>query len=402
MAPSCSSVTASLEEAIIASIRSSLSCTTPSIGDRLAGLHRAAGDEDGRDVEPQRGQQHARGDLVAVGDADQGVGAVRVDHVLHRVGDQLPAGQRVEHAAVAHRDAVVDRDRVELAADPAGLGDRVGDEPTHVLEVDVTRDELGEAVGDGDDRLAEVVVGHPGGPPQGAGAGHRPTVGGGPRPQLRHAPVWHRRPRRIRRRTRRPRSHERGTAHAPDRSRLGDGYRREPVARHSAPVHSHRLAWSSPDRHPGASPSARRCRHCWRGRGRRHAGRARARSAARRRRGAVALIAPSRWSGWRLARGGWTSAAGGSWLGDRWPRHRRSAASRCCSPACSAARRGRHRAGAAAAARAGRGRSSAAALWFVGWVLASPSRPGCSAPHPAARGWPSLPRSAAVAARRPG
>ena len=29
-------------------------------GDRLAGLHRAAGDEDGRDVQPQRGQQHAR------------------------------------------------------------------------------------------------------------------------------------------------------------------------------------------------------------------------------------------------------------------------------------------------------------------------------------------------------
>ena len=47
--------------------------------------------------------------------------------------------------------------------------------------------ELGEAVGDGDDRLAEVVVGHAGGPPQGAGAGHGPTVRGGPRPQLRHA-----------------------------------------------------------------------------------------------------------------------------------------------------------------------------------------------------------------------
>ena len=47
--------------------------------------------------------------------------------------------------------------------------------------------ELGEAVGDGDDRLAEVVVGHPGGAPQGAGAGHVPAVRGGPRTQLRHA-----------------------------------------------------------------------------------------------------------------------------------------------------------------------------------------------------------------------
>jgi hypothetical protein len=37
-----------------------------------------------RDVQPQRGQQHAGGDLVAVGDADQRVGAVGVDHVLDR------------------------------------------------------------------------------------------------------------------------------------------------------------------------------------------------------------------------------------------------------------------------------------------------------------------------------
>ena len=32
----------------------------------LAGFHRAAGDEDDRDVEAQGGHQHARGDLVAV------------------------------------------------------------------------------------------------------------------------------------------------------------------------------------------------------------------------------------------------------------------------------------------------------------------------------------------------
>ncbi len=46
---------------------------------RGTGLHRTAGDEDGRDVQTQRGHQHARYDLVAVRDADQGVGAVRVD-----------------------------------------------------------------------------------------------------------------------------------------------------------------------------------------------------------------------------------------------------------------------------------------------------------------------------------
>ena len=154
--------------------------------DGLAGLHRAAGDEHGRDVQAQRGQQHARRDLVAVGDADQRVRAVRVDHVLHRVGDQLPAGQRVEHAAVAHGDAVVDRDRVELAPDAAGLGHRVGDQRTEVAQVYVPGNELGEAVGDGDDRLAEVGVGHAGGAPQRAGAGHHAAVSGGLGAQFGH------------------------------------------------------------------------------------------------------------------------------------------------------------------------------------------------------------------------
>jgi hypothetical protein len=145
-------------------------------GDRLAGLHRAAGYENGRYVQAQRGQQHAGRDLVTVRNAHEGVGAVRVDHVFDGVGDQFAARQGVEHAAVPHGDAVVDRDCVEFAADAAGLGYRVGDQSAHVAEVDVARDELSEAVGDGDDRLAEVVVGHAGGPPQGAGAGHHAAV----------------------------------------------------------------------------------------------------------------------------------------------------------------------------------------------------------------------------------
>ena len=59
----------------------------------LAGLHRPAGDEDRGDVEPQRRHQHAGRDLVAVGDADQRVGAMGVDHVFDAVGDQLARGQ---------------------------------------------------------------------------------------------------------------------------------------------------------------------------------------------------------------------------------------------------------------------------------------------------------------------
>src|SRR5690606_33657388 len=54
-----------------------------------ARFHWAAGYEDGRDVQAQCGHEHAGGDLVAVGDADQRVSTVRIDHVLHRVRNQI-------------------------------------------------------------------------------------------------------------------------------------------------------------------------------------------------------------------------------------------------------------------------------------------------------------------------
>src|SRR5699024_601006 len=139
--------------------------------DRLPGLHRPAGDEHGGHVQPHGGIQHAGGDLVAVGDAYQRIGAVSIDHVLHRVRDQVPAGQGVQHAVVAHGDAVVDGDGVELLGHSPGLTHRTGDEVPHVLQVHVPRYELGIGVGDRHDRFTEIVRPHAGGAPEGAGAG---------------------------------------------------------------------------------------------------------------------------------------------------------------------------------------------------------------------------------------
>ena len=129
------------------------------------------------DVEAQRRHQHARRDLVAVRDADERVGAMGVGHVFDAVGDHLARGQRIEHAVVAHGDAVVDRDGVELLGDAARRLDLARDELAEVLEMDVAGHELGEGIGDGDDRLAEVAVLHAGGAPEAAGA--RPCCGRG-------------------------------------------------------------------------------------------------------------------------------------------------------------------------------------------------------------------------------
>ena len=56
-------------------------------------FHWTAGDEDHRNIQAQGGHQHPRGDFVAVGDADHRIGAVGVNHVLNRVGDQLARWQ---------------------------------------------------------------------------------------------------------------------------------------------------------------------------------------------------------------------------------------------------------------------------------------------------------------------
>ena len=145
----------------------------------FARFHWPARDENHRDVEAQRSHQHAGGDFVAVGNTHDGVGAVRVDHVLNGVGDDLAARQRVQHAVVAHGDAVVDGDGVEFFGNAASAFDLAGNQLTHVFEVDVAGYELGKGVGNGDDRLLEVGIFHPRGAPQSAGTGHIAAVGGG-------------------------------------------------------------------------------------------------------------------------------------------------------------------------------------------------------------------------------
>ena len=80
---------------------------------------------------------------------------------------------------MAHGDAVIDGDGVELLGDAAGLLDLARDELAEVLQMDMAGHELGEGVDDGDDRLAEIAVLHAGRAPQAAGAGHVAAMGGG-------------------------------------------------------------------------------------------------------------------------------------------------------------------------------------------------------------------------------
>ncbi len=111
---------------------------------------------------------------------------MRVAHVLHTVRDDFSAGQRIEHAVVAHGDAVIHGDCVELFGDAAGSLNLLGHQLAHVFEVHVTRHELRKAVGDSDDGFAELFVRHASGAPEGPGAGHVAAVGRCARAIRRH------------------------------------------------------------------------------------------------------------------------------------------------------------------------------------------------------------------------
>ena len=114
----------------------------------------------GRHVEPHRGHEHAGHDLVAARHEDERVEGVGDGHGLDGVGDELAAGQRVEHAAVVHREAVADAHDAELhghaaAGAHAGL-DRVDD----AAQVQVPGDDLAERVDDADERALHLGVAH--------------------------------------------------------------------------------------------------------------------------------------------------------------------------------------------------------------------------------------------------
>gem|GEM_PF-5426488 len=95
---------------------------------------------------------------------------MRTQHGLNAVGDEFPRGQRILHAAVAHGDAVIHADGVELKGHATGCAHGFTHFPPHHIQMHMTGDDLDKGVGDGDKRLVPVVLGldHAGGAEQAA------------------------------------------------------------------------------------------------------------------------------------------------------------------------------------------------------------------------------------------
>ena len=143
-----------------------------------AGLHRAARDEDRRDVQPHRGHQHPGCDLVAVADADHRVSLVGVDHVFDAVRDDFAGRKGIQHAVMAHGDAVIDGDGVEfgrIASQPLDLG---LDQLAGLMQVRMAGDELRKGIHHRDHRFSHLFRFHARCSPEGAGACHPASLEG--------------------------------------------------------------------------------------------------------------------------------------------------------------------------------------------------------------------------------
>ena len=84
-------------------------------------FHGSTRDKDHGYIEAHGGIEHAGGDFVAIRNADHGISAVSVNHVLNGVCDDVSGGQAVEHAVMAHCNAVIDRDRIKFFGDATGV-----------------------------------------------------------------------------------------------------------------------------------------------------------------------------------------------------------------------------------------------------------------------------------------
>lgn len=106
----------------------------------------------------RRAHNHARGDLVTVRNADHAVEPVRGYDRFQAVCDDFAARERVAHADVAHGDAVVNPDRIELKRNHASGTNSFLDQLAKFLQVHVARDNVDVRVANGDKRFVEILV----------------------------------------------------------------------------------------------------------------------------------------------------------------------------------------------------------------------------------------------------
>ena len=88
-----------------------------------------------------------------------------VDHILHGVGDDVTAGERIEHSIVSHGDTVIHGDGVEFGSIASHGFDFCLHNLTNLMQMCVTWDKLRKAIHDSNDGFAKLLMLHTCGDP---------------------------------------------------------------------------------------------------------------------------------------------------------------------------------------------------------------------------------------------
>ena len=132
----------------------------------MPSLHRASRNKYRRYIQPHCGHEHTWSNLVAVAYAHHRIGTMGVNHVFHTVGNQVARRQRIKHPLVAHGDAVVNGNSVELGSETAQLLDFALHYLPHLMQMRMPWHKLSKRVDNGNDRLAHLPRFHAVGEPQ--------------------------------------------------------------------------------------------------------------------------------------------------------------------------------------------------------------------------------------------
>ena len=121
------------------------------------GIHDAAGNDDGGDVDAAHGHEVRRQTLIAAGDKDAGVEWSGLGMNLDHVGDHVAAGQRVVNAVVSLGLAVADIGAEVTGTVTASLGNAGTDLLDQLEQAGRTRVRIAKGRLDNDLRLVQIL-----------------------------------------------------------------------------------------------------------------------------------------------------------------------------------------------------------------------------------------------------
>ena len=100
-----------------------------------------------------------------------------VDHVFHRVGDNVARRQRIQHTVVSHSDTVVNGDGVELGSIATHTLNFLLHNLSNLMQMCVTWYKLCERVDNSNNGLAKLFMFHTCGYPKSASSCHTAAFG---------------------------------------------------------------------------------------------------------------------------------------------------------------------------------------------------------------------------------